>query len=286
MLRCNVSSVSTNIRSPDTVATISRWIWTLVSPVLYVFGVFGNVMIFIILRRISSGTSAVFFKALSATDLCLLNPGLLVQWIQLAFSTSLSDLSDVSCKLTIFVKIGAGCLSAWLLVAMTTQRAVSVLWPHRVRSLCTKRNSVLLMVSVVVVVSLLHVHLLYGYGLIDIGNSTTLPSCSMTTTEYYVFMTEVWSWIDLLASSVLPLLLLIVCNGVLVWKVKASLVETRQMSGMSSQSEQSTYENDVIGNGNFGLCFGNFLHSVAAIMRVFDCDVLQQPWNLPSLCSR
>lgn len=234
MLQCNVSSIRTNFRSLEMVPAISRWSWMLVSPVLYVFGIFGNVMIFVIFRRIRTGTSAVFFTVLAASDLCLLNSGLLVHWIEMVFSTSLTDLSNASCKLLQYFRYVAGSLSVWLLVAMTTQRAVSVVWPHRVSSLYTRRHSTLLVVGVVVVVLLLHVHLLYGYGLVESVNSTTSSLCFEMSLEYCLFLYYVWSWIDLLAFSLLPFVLLLVSNVVLVWKMKASFVEARQMTGMST----------------------------------------------------
>ena len=40
-----------------------------------------------------------------------------------------------------FTQLRNSALSAWLLVALTAQRAASVVWPHRVNVICTRHKS-------------------------------------------------------------------------------------------------------------------------------------------------
>ena len=107
---------------------------------------FGNVMTIIIVRRFraASSSSAMdpYFMVLAVTDLCVVITGILPSWIHSATGFYVVSTHDVVCKsVTFLLNVGVAS-SAWILVAMTIQRAVSVAWPHRVSVLCTRRRVV------------------------------------------------------------------------------------------------------------------------------------------------
>ena len=54
-------------------------------------------------------------------------------------------------------------VSSWFLCCMTVQRAMSVVWPHRVNLLCTRRTVVLVLTGVAVFLAALYSHYLVGY---------------------------------------------------------------------------------------------------------------------------
>ena len=80
--------------------------------------------------------------------------GTLGHWIQSATGFYLAETHDAVCKSVMFVRNAGSASSAWILVAMTTQRAVSVAWPHRVNVLCTPRRSWWIILTIVVFFSL------------------------------------------------------------------------------------------------------------------------------------
>ena len=104
---------------------------------------------------------------------------------------------------------------------MTAQRAVCVLWPHRANVLCSVGKSKVIVVSMTLFISVIHIHLLYGY---DLETSGSLIFCGPVK-DYIRFFFEIWSIVDMLIFSLLPWLCLAVCNSLLVWKLKASLRE-------------------------------------------------------------
>lgn len=216
--------------------TASVWIWLLVPPLIIVLGSFGNVMIILILRRIASGTTTMFFMALAISDLVLLYSGLFTEWLQRTFSISFFSLNSVNCKVTNFVFYTAGILSSWLLVSMTVQRAVSVIWPHLIQVLCTRKRGVRIMLGYVGIVCLMHSHIIIWLDLVQRHNSTAV-TCYARTFQYYEFMSLIWSWVDLLFFSLLPFLLLFVSNIILVWRLKTSAADVTLAAVKSKQAE-------------------------------------------------
>ena len=120
-------------------------LWQVCPPVILLLGTFGNCMTLVILRTMprggSSGSMSLFFVALAVSDLVLLYTGLLRQWLYHTVTLDLRELHDVICKIHVFVVYLSSMTSAWFLVAMTVQRVVSVMLPHRVGLLSTRRKA-------------------------------------------------------------------------------------------------------------------------------------------------
>ena len=120
-------------------------LWKVCPPVILLLGTFGNSMILAILRIMPQGAArgamSLFFAALAVSDLVLLYTGLLRQWLIYTMTLELRNLHDVMCKLHLFAVYLSAMTSAWFLVAMTWQRVVSVMWPHRIGLLSTRRRA-------------------------------------------------------------------------------------------------------------------------------------------------
>ena len=191
-------------------------------PFLLFFGTFGNVMTIVIHKRAALTSSlSVFFIVLAVADLMLLYSNCFKAWLSFVFSFNLSRQNNVLCKLFIFTLYVSGVLSAWTLVAMTAQRAVCVLWPHRANLLCTVRRSKVIVVSMVLFIAAIHSHLLYGF---HVETDSGRRRCVMID-EYQPFYHEIWLWVDVLIFSLLPWMCLAVSNSLLVWKLNVSVRE-------------------------------------------------------------
>ena len=138
----NNSAVTKESMAPYQVAVT---LWQVCPPVILLLGTFGNCMTLVILRTMprggSSGSMSLLFAALAVSDLVLLYTGLLRQWLYRTFMLDVRELHDVICKIHVFVVYLSRMTSAWFLVAMTMQRVVSVLLPHRVGLLSTRRKA-------------------------------------------------------------------------------------------------------------------------------------------------
>ena len=197
----------------------------IVLPIILVFGTFGNVMIIVIMNRLRSAVSSisVYFTALAVSDLVFIYTVVMRNLLVINMFDYFT-ISTVVCKIGQFLLYVTGVTSAWILVTMTMQRAVSVLWPHRVHVLCTRRKSMFTVMGIILFVACLHSHLLYGVDLVQSGNGT-LAFCKPSTDGYEQFLNSAWPLVDLLIFSILPFLFLVVSNGLLVKKLTASVRE-------------------------------------------------------------
>ena len=203
-------------------------------PFLILFGTFGNVMIIVIHKRTALTSSmSVFFLTLAASDLVLICATCLKKWIYTVFDFNITTQNDTLCKLVFFLLYVSGVLSAWTLVAMTVQRAVCVLFPHRANILYTVRKSKTIVVSMVLFLGAIHTHLLYG---LHISMRTGHKNCVLLKV-YESFFYEIWSWVDMFIFSLLPWLCLAVSNSLLVWKLRLSLFEAKLNLG-SGQTDR------------------------------------------------
>lgn len=179
-------------------------------PIIIILGTLGNTLAVLVLRRMRSSTSTftLFFTALALSDLALIFIGLTPTWLEFQFDVVVQTYSDTTCKMLPWMYYSLGTMSAWFLVAMTVQRVVCVVWPHRKRPTHTRRKA-LLIVSVIVVLSfLLNSHLLYGIILQD------RFSCGMKDDHRRFY--DTWSWLELAFFSLLPFIFIIISNCLLI----------------------------------------------------------------------
>ena len=234
----------------DPLFEASVLIWRICPPFIFLFGAFGNLMTLLVMRRLRStgSTMNVFFEALAVSDLIVLCLDTLPKWLSNVFgTTSIEDFHSVTCKLYKVLLYATGVLSPWLLVVLTLQRAASVLWPHRVNAVWTKRKSRILVTAMTVFIVLLHIHYLYGFEIVDSCKNNILKCCPGKSDWYHWFHTIVWPWVDLLEFSLLPFCLLVISNTILVWKLLAFTREARRSltTGQSAEAGQDSRDKKV-----------------------------------------
>ena len=203
------------------------WLGKISTTIILLFGTFGNVMTVIILRRLRSGWSAmnVYLTALALSDTAMYS-GTLPMWARKVLDYDIYASHVVVCKLGICIMTTTATLSSWLLVALTAQRAASVVWPHRVNVICTRHKSVVTIVVIAAACSLLQTHTLYGFDLVKFTNGTT-ERCTFGSADYQRFWVSVWVMVSLLVYSLLPSMCLVVGNAVLGWKLTVAIKEAR-----------------------------------------------------------
>ena len=208
---------------------VMKWVlW----PLCILLGVFGNVMTLAIIHRFKARRSSLdpFFMALAMADLCILITTPFAQWVNLAAGFSVSSAHDATCKLHVFTMNASSGISAWIVVVMTTQRALSVVWPHRVNALCTQSRSWKMVLVIVVLFCLICSHMLYGYWVIR----RPRPLCGIPYRGYESFIRNVWPKIDMFIFSVVPFVCLSISNSVLIVKLRASV---KSASGQLATSD-------------------------------------------------
>ncbi|XP_070174196.1 G-protein coupled receptor daf-37-like [Littorina saxatilis] len=217
----------------------TKWMLQTVPVFILVLGTFGNIMIILLFSRSRSFSSLnLFFEALAISDLCLLYSGLFPLWIEHTFGFVLANTHKVACKLIRLFYYTVGILSAWIVVAMTTQRAASVVWPHKVNVMCTIRNARYYVIAMTAFFLMVNSHFLYGVTHVtDINGTFMWCGTGVGAEEYRFFLYKIWPWVDTFLFSLFPVIILIVSNSVIVWKVTDSVRKAR-VTLASGQSDQ------------------------------------------------
>nr|KAG5700733.1 hypothetical protein BaRGS_029098 [Batillaria attramentaria] len=171
----------------------------------------------------------VFLTALAVSDMSLLYTGLLRRWIMNMFDLDIRALNYVVCKVHTWLVYATVIVSAWLLTFMTVERALSVWVPYRVSLLCTRRKACVIIAAVVLSSLGVNAHFLYGMDILSDVNGT-YRECGARDEEYLYFFDAVWSWVDLTLSSLIPFTVLIIGNGLILWKVSRSARKARTLT--------------------------------------------------------
>ena len=202
----------------------AAWMYKLRLIFVFIPGVFGNVMILVIQRQIAGqlkdAVLPVFMSALAVSDLIMLT---CVTWIYglYYYAVDLFSFHEILCRGLFYLLFICGSTSSWFLVAMTTHRAVAILWPHRASSMCTMFRARWCVFAIVFIPALINCHTLYGRGMKETPNGGQV--CCFVSKEYFEFLYHTFWWVDLIINCAIPFVLLIVSNSAIIYRVSQSL---------------------------------------------------------------
>ncbi|KAL8591601.1 hypothetical protein ACOMHN_030487 [Nucella lapillus] len=215
--------------------------WYVVPPVLLTLGSLGNVMTVVVMRGMPSSQSTAclyfYFSVLAVSDQFLLFVCLVFYWIDMGFSWPESFFRfDILCSVPKFIWNACGVVSAWVLIAMTYQRVMSVMTPHRVGVLCTVRRGKVIVVAIVLFACAMHAEYLVTWVY-----WAEYRKCQYA--RQYMHFTEVFEWMELVFTSILPFLFLVAGNSVLVWQVVRSSRLSKTLRGSLDQQTKTATGN-------------------------------------------
>ncbi|KAL8591869.1 hypothetical protein ACOMHN_044365 [Nucella lapillus] len=208
---------------------ISKYIVYVGLPLIIILGNFGNVMTIVIMRKMtSSGKSIIniYFTAIAAVDLLVLYVHGLDFWVGRVTNIFARAQSSVSCKLLMWLYAASATTSCWLLVCMTVHRAMSVVWPHKVNVMCTKRTVFVVIDVIVLFCSAFYSHNIVGMDMSDLDNDTYYM-CWTKSEEHLYFIQNIFVYMELSVYCLLPFTCLVIANGVLVRKLSVSVKKAR-----------------------------------------------------------
>ncbi|XP_070173665.1 lysophosphatidic acid receptor 6-like [Littorina saxatilis] len=220
-------------------------------PVVLLVGTVGNVFVLIVNRRLPSLNKSsiyLYFSALAVTD--ILNLWTAIFWVLDSLGFKLNSGSyarhgyyrhvvvDAVCRVRVWSAYALGQMSAWLLVSMTTHRALGILWPYRTKNLLRKRNTGIVIAVIVTTCTIFNAHVFYGHSMDFHGNATESECFFSFTSDWYDhFFNRVWVWMDIVFSTLIPFVFLFGTNTILIRKVSRSLKEARENFAAGSSGE-------------------------------------------------
>ncbi|KAL8618453.1 hypothetical protein ACOMHN_049870 [Nucella lapillus] len=150
-------------------------IYKICPPFILLVGGFGNIATIFVMRRIKDHYSSQYaiLMSLAVSDLIFLYSDATYRWLVYAFHFDLRLLHSATCKVLFWLHFASGTTSAWLVTCVTVQRTMAVLWPHRMRVMCTVRRTWIVIAILVFTASAIDSHML----------SPSAPSVHETASE-------------------------------------------------------------------------------------------------------
>ena len=208
-------------------------IWKTVPPILILFGTCGSVLSIAVLtgKSIRRSTTGLYLIVLTFSDLAVLYTGLLRQWIIYLFDFDVRQMSGIACKLHTWLVYSSLDFSAWLLIAITLERIIAVWYPYVLKVKCNRQNGSILVAGILISVLVLNSHFLYGMVIVKINHEK--EKCGFININYEQFIHIAWSWIDLCAFCLIPLLFIMVGNCLILLKIAKQHRKTKRSQTFS-----------------------------------------------------
>jgi hypothetical protein len=236
------------------------WIWTLTPPVVLFLGTLGNILSIVVwnCKKMRGSSTACYLTALAVSDLVVLYTGLAKHWIFYVFGIYIHELSEVGCKLHSWTVYVALSMSSWILIAVTVERVMSVLFPFSVRRKCTRMTAVIILCLLTVVIMVLNSYWLidmqlgqaaddYDYFELDpepgnYDNDTAIFRCGVNADVLWLHV-HVWPNIEMFINCLLPFCVLLVGNVSIIVKLAKNKRMSRQLTMLLC------YPGAVVGGG-------------------------------------
>lgn len=196
----------------------TKWIWRTVPLILILLGTVGNILTALVIirnfRKLSSTT--VYLLTLAFTDTLFLYNEPLTHFVKSVNGLDLHSITDGGCKISVFLTFSSFHISAWVLVAVTVERVLSVIFPYKVKRRCTRRNAFVVTVLIVVVISVMDSHTLYGFRILSSNMYNGLSNCTPGYEEYFMFYKNQWFWIHFIVGFAIPFVSIAVGNTLVI----------------------------------------------------------------------
>ncbi|XP_074651651.1 uncharacterized protein LOC141906302 [Tubulanus polymorphus] len=184
-----------------------------------VLGVIGNclsITVLLAVKSLRTTSTGMLLTILSFADTGALLIGLLPIWIKAVFNVSLYEVSVVVCKFRYVFMYFSLQYSSSVLVLIAIERFVSVYNPAKAKGWFSLKRTGIIVASLGLFLLLLNSH---PFVSVDIVLLTGEPWC-YAREHFRHFINEVWVWIDLLIYSLIPWVVLSVCNVAIVFRVR------------------------------------------------------------------
>ncbi|CAL8068249.1 unnamed protein product [Calicophoron daubneyi] len=246
-------------------------IYRFVPPIIFLIGTVGNVLAFTVLCRRSRfyPSTYVYLATLALTDEMVLCFGLLIRWTDRLTGKHLTDAHWILCKSVNFVGVTTSCMSVWIIVTVTVERALVVILPLRSSSHIRLKRSKIVIFCLTLILCLFASHFFVTVDLeppdhegVDpagtlmyenpvmlqsrkniaappevnmkpkkLAASGTVLSCDFCSTYIMNGFKRAWTWIDATLYSYVPFVIITVFNIIILINIHEADKERASLIG-------------------------------------------------------
>ena len=200
-----------------------------VLPILCAIGFVGNSLTMLILcrRKNRASSTSVYFLFLAVFDTLTIITGNFSVWIFAMWDFRLRAINTATCKLHVFFTYLCIHMSTWILVLLTCERVLSVVRPHRVKILCTRKKSIISLMLTTLVLTSINLHFLFG--MTHRYSPITAFYCHGITHNYNIFLDKIYPIIDFCVAFAIPCPIIVVGNLIIITKLSSISRQRQQM---------------------------------------------------------
>ena len=225
---------------------VESWHKTLVASTMtpiIVLGFIGNILsllVWVKIRRCRTST-ACFLACLAIADLVALLTGMNF-WMANVLKFDLRVTSSVACKLLVYVDFAAQNASAWIVVLVTSERAVASWFPFHFKAV--SRPKIALRVTLGTVVVILCACLVFFISVDTVSvptkKNSTIDVCLFTNDSTIVNYDVAWFYFELLSHFLVPFIIIVICNISILTRTFLQAIKRRK-----NLTENNIRKNDV-----------------------------------------
>lgn len=206
----------------------TEFLWKFIPPFVILFGTVGNVLSFAVMSRkkLSDTPMSLCLRLLAIVDTTVLWTGYLRYWIWKTFEYDIRRQHDVTCKGHALLVHWSTQYASWILICIAMDRVSVVYMPVCARRACTKFRMGICLFCIGVILILINAHFICTVHIDKNGICNINAENNMTES----FLGDFWPWIDLGIYSIVPFILISICNiGIII-----NLCQKRKNSGIKS----------------------------------------------------
>ncbi|XP_076467811.1 uncharacterized protein LOC143298757 [Babylonia areolata] len=189
-------------------------LWQVVTPIIVVLGLLGNLLVVVIFSRLhfTKSSTLVHLFVLAVTDSVIMCLGPTRYWVLNVFDYDVRMVSSAGCKLHLFLLYVSLDFSAWILVSVSVERALCVAKPLHVRGWFTVRRTLCRLVVIFVCLTLVNGHYFFSNAIVakteagfsSLGNSSVSGGNGSAVETSSVSFAESYSASSILNTTVWP----------------------------------------------------------------------------------
>jgi hypothetical protein len=193
----------------------SRYIYAAIFPIIFILGIVGNLFSSIIfsITKLNHTSCGIYFLLLAICDSLALIGGL-HHCLTIGYHVAVPNASY--CRARNFFLYTSMDITSWMVVAISLDRYLKVKFPIKARMYATRKLSIIVSCIVTSIFIGKNVHLLTTF----IGDFTddAADNCDPNPDypSYMFFFKNIWPWIDLTTYSLLPFIIVAVCNAFII----------------------------------------------------------------------
>ena len=261
----NIQRLSMKDKNSNSSISLTSRLWMYGSPPLIVGGTVGNMLSIVVLlrRSLRQTTTSLYLIALAVGDTTVLHSGLLRHWVKALTNTDIRLASNAVCKLHTFLVYGLQQFVSWIIVWVTLERLAAVFCPFKARDIFTKPFAALTLVFTALIIICFNIQFFFTQELFQARNKKTGAgqwTCNTLYHKHREYLTSRWPWIDLSIFSLVPFIIILVCNISIVCRLLLSSHRRRQLQLVPASSSGGS------GHGTGAACGNSKLTTMTSIL--------------------